>query len=765
MLPVELEKLRYVIMKIPPKNTTRRAVRSFPRSRQLLNLVLAANLTSLVIIQYPVYAHDDNHGLGIHNNVETTSNPFWANRLGGGRYDVFIHTIEDQNYIDLSPYSEVSPVDIGNGEWEFEVSADSKAYVAHPELDLQHEVDVFADGPQSRSSAIAIRPIPNPDDVSISSRSLTENPNRVGILSEGSWKVRTKSNTSPAPLLINLENSDYALSVSQKEEVTKKGRRLYLSAHLAGVTEDESDTLVRSGEVVNNSRAIVKVIVKLKGKKVLQKQLRDSGKSSKHNDMVRGDGHYGAVVELSKEGDYAIVVRYRSDSNGQRIQRSSTSSALVSKTRLKAITSSVTATADYVLGRRIEQGRYGVPVSVRVTRGEMPEHISIRAEVWAKDSKGADSVIGWTGGMVQPTPLSSNSEKWQIPFTFHSGWLFQEDYYGPLTLRNITIRSASTGDDLLWNRKNHTVAVTGIDINSLQSNQLTTKLSVEPITDSMEMGVHPGFIDDNGQADRSTGGISARHAGVNHDFNSVLIIPGFNEASMEEHHFNQAMQDKVFSIPRPINANVCSTAYEKAVEIMQHFGWQAGRLRGAIAHSHGGLVGAELLQNFSYIFYDNAQSRTVNVLANGSPFNGSWLGDRSTSSYFYKLFRSIDNAVGGNLTSCSVPYELRRSESPRWRSRILSRARSQIFSFYTHTKHSYGICHKLLSPIINGKDDGVIVPNDAINFATGGVESGRHYCHSHGSWEWSGSPQWVHHLYTNRVVNTFSSDHEPWQPF
>lgn len=477
--------------------------KKIPNTRYTLHALskqLSIGIFATVACTASVALAHDNHELGFHNNVEVTNNPFWANRLGGGREDVFVRTVEGVIHTDLSPYSEVSPTNKGGGEWEYDISADNEAYIVHPELDLQTDVDVLSDGPESRSAVSAIRPIPMPEG--IASRSSIEKPNRVGILSQGSWKVRTRSASSPDPLMINHENSDYALSMSQKEEVTKKGRRIYLSAYLVGVARDEHESLTRSGDVINSRQANVKVIVKRKGRRVLSKKLRDSGNSKRHNDLVKGDGRYGAVIELTQPGDYEILIKYKTTLDGQRVKRSSTTSALVSETRLKAITSAVSATSDYVLKRRIEQGRYGIPVSVRTTRGSMPEYVKIRAEVWAKDPKGADSVVGWTGGMVQPTQLSSNSRVWQIPFTFHTGWLLQDEYQGPLTLRNLTIRSVSTGDDLLWNGEKHIVTVSGIDIDAEQRRH-SARRSDKTLAESMEVGVHPSFIDDNGRMGNS----------------------------------------------------------------------------------------------------------------------------------------------------------------------------------------------------------------------------------------------------------------------
>lgn len=694
-----------------------------------------------------VYSHEKQENL--YSNVESSENVFWANRLGGGREDVFISTIENNGFTDLSMYGEAKPINKSDGTYYFEINADQEAYISHTALSGKDDT-YFTNANSTRRNVNAFKSIDSTIDPAL--RVSFDAPIRAGLLRSGSWRMYVNSAIEPKPIEINHENSSYGLSINQQEKSLYKGKMISLSAYLTGAEEDSDENIVRTNDVYRGESTRVTVDVLLKDEVVLTRSLVDW----KHSGFGRGvkNGIYSGKIYLGTPGDYKVKVHYKTTIGNQVVERTSITSAIVDEARFKVVSGNIDATTNRVLGKAIENNRYGLPLVIEATQGNMPEFVNIRADVWAKDRQGNDSVVGWTGGMVQPTSTDSNRKLWSLPFTFHSGWLVQDDYYGPLSLRNISVTSISTGDELAWDGAKSIVNISNIDLNVSRTRNAN---DVFAISDNMQRGVHPSSIGEDGNRkilheDR----VQTRHASNFHTVNNILMISGFNAGPKAEGGFNAEMQRKMFQARSP--RAVCDTAQQKSIEVMNGIGWAGNRIRGIVAHSHGGLVAAELLQNFSYIFFDDARSLPVNVMTNGSPFNGSWLGDRSTSSELYQLF-------GGNrITDCSVPYDLRRSQNSRWRQRIGSRARKQIYSYYTHTEYSWGICNVFTSPIISGKDDGTIQPRDASNFATGGIFSDRNWCHSSGS-GWNYKNQWRHPNYIQLVNGAFAGDHEVWQPF
>lgn len=211
---------------------------------------------------------------------------------------------------------------------------------------------------------------------------------------------------------------------------------------------------------------------------------------------------------------------------------------------------------------------------------------------------------------------------------------------------------------------------------------------------------------------------------------------------------------------------------------MQSIGFIPSSLRGVVAHSHGELVAAELLQNYPYIFEDNAHSRPLNVVSIGSPYKGSKLANKSSS----EIGRLI--VFAGIAPGCPIPSEMRTDGNINWRSNIGWRAKNQISAWNTSHRKSYWFRNKGCSPasfdLLSGQDDGVISENEGRNFADGGDHYYRYsgYCHSDVDtiylglitpWllgeKIEGNDQWHLPEFVSYVNNFFHSDHEIWQPF
>lgn len=203
------------------------------------------------------------------------------------------------------------------------------------------------------------------------------------------------------------------------------------------------------------------------------------------------------------------------------------------------------------------------------------------------------------------------------------------------------------------------------------------------------------------------------------------------------------------------------SADARAVKVMNDLNWTPARLRGAVAHSQGGLVAASLLENFSWIFYDNAVSRPPNVVSMGSPYNGTYMGDQSNSTLgrLIKLFTD-------SVAECVVPYDLKKSRNNEWSRHINWRAKTQIVAYFTTHHKSYWYKHRDCgwgSLKIRGSDDGVAYSGEGQGFVTGGEYNRRYSGHCHTSK--LGKDQWDHPEFVTKVNQLFWSDKEDWQFF
>ncbi len=702
---------------------------------------------------------------------------FWADRLGGGSDDAIVEQVlESQPYKDLSTIDVVQP-EVGTGsEWVYTIKVDSEATVNFIDNDVDlTEVAVSNDNSQ-QPTLTTLDETPNgqrpasPDDQSLVSQS----PEGIRI-GPGEWTITApqtgvkrslknvdgNSDASGEPVaVVDLGESDNSLAVSINEKTTRRGVTVTITARVTENSQaEESNEVIVPGATKPISDTSAYAIINKPDGSTRRVRLRDSGKTNRHGDDQQGDYIYSAKFRLRKAGVHEIAVTLDGSVNELPFRRTISVHSILSGNRLKAVSNNIEATVGEVLGEPLEEGRFGLPVKVRVKNGAMPDYLETRAEVWAKDSEGNYAVVGWIGGMVEPVKI--NGRRWHIPFTFHNGWLQQDDYQAPLSLRNIRINDIDTGDQIVFNDK--TIGISGVsfpavdahsvsDIQSALNTNTPYKLAVpSPRSFAMQKGVHPSQL----------GAISSARPQLRSRFDNnpdVVVLHGWCDGQKRADHFSDAVSDKALPYGGSTHGD---SADRYALKVMKWLNWNPGKIRGIIAHSHGGLAAATLLDKYSYVFTDGVQSRPPNVVSMGSPYYGTSLLNHVGNNSFVKLVAQVGQGC------INIPSELFPSRNRQWSNRIGWRAKLQINSWYTtHTRSRWydkRDC-SVGSYFISGHDDGVISPKDGHYFADGGAYSWWRsgYCHTKGLGQ---KDQWYYPGFVQKVNDLFSSRTEAWRPF
>lgn len=537
---------------------------------------------------------------------------------------------------------------------------------------------------------------------------------------------------------VEYENGPYKLDVTLDESVARVGTRLRVTL---AVVDVNGNTVTGFKKV----KARVKVVADNSVRST--RRMLDNGAGAK-GDAKASDGRYSSFILAKEEGNSDVLVIFKGLLNGKRVSLSTNIVVAVSPNRLKLVDRSVHATPALLDETVLENGRYGIPLAFRTVRGSMPEIVETYAEVWGVDIHGNDSLVGWTGGLVKTKALGSGN--YRVPYSFHSGWLDTVEIYAPFSVRNIAIKDIRRGDQILLGRNQ--LALSGITRITGRSNGILgrTKNSVSTPSSAMTRGVHPSLINPLSRQGTSLGSDRI-----------ILSLHGFcdpNEKPLGS--FNTTIQSKGVEFK---GANNGESATEYAVEIMESLRFRPGKVRGIVAHSHGGMAAASLLQNFSYVFVDANLSKTPNVIAMGTPFWGTSLLNGRLGSAGAFLASVFDEAVSG----CNIPSELFPQRNRSWSNSIGSRARSQIASWVTKHKKPKSFkgyrCDNFGSVVIKGSDDGVIANRDGLGFAKFDFNTGySRRCHTSGM---NYPDQWTYGPFIDYVNNTFSSYSEPWQPF
>lgn len=406
----------------------------------------------------------------------------------------------------------------------------------------------------------------------------------------------------------------------------------------------------------------------------------------------------------------------------------------------------------------------------KLKKAAYPDIVDTYAEIWAKDSGGKDSVVGWIGGLVKPVEKELNT-KYTIPLSFHSGWLAADEYYPPYTLRNLVLKDSDTGEQMLINAQK-IVTINDLDSDN-SSRQFGSELRANAkgeFSPSNEMlqGIHPfhlktasakDFVTRSSLQLRSIPATPPNPLPTNAN-PRVLSMHGFCAETKDFNSYSGTIQGDSWDYTGSRNVN----AKTYADEVAAWLSYTPGVIRGVVAHSQGGLAAATLINKYPYLFADNAMSRPVNILSMGSPYYGTRLLNLSPSNIATAFVASIGSVV---FQSCTIPYELYPSLNHRWRNDFVGtsglRSRTQIESWVTtHKKRKNEPFNCGLSSfLISGHDDGIISYYDPGPFP-GKQEPNRYkWCHTPSL----GENQWRHPDFLNRVNTHFGTPFESWQPY
>lgn len=634
---------------------------------------------------------------------------FFADRLGGGPEDVYERNIVSKKYRNRSNQDIVLP----NSSGVYDFTADDDAIIVMP-----YELD----------------------ESSLNKVQTDENGNL--IIGKGKWVLtpnrnsKAKDKAGLEEAYIEYDKSSVALSISTEEFATSSGNRVLVKASLHASDSDDSP-------LNNFSNAQVTVTEYLDGAKTNNQSSGKLNDDGENGDDIASDGIYSGYIDLTQAGKHALQVRYTGRLNDEPISRSTVVRSFVSSTRIKATNNVVTATNGLIGETPLEEGRFGISIGVNSVKGDIPDIVNTYAEVWGKNSAGDDVVVGWTGGLIVP---SEESDGISLPMSFHSGWLAMDDYHAPYTLRQLEVFDIDNHDQILVDYQD-----IQLDDLFLQNTFLKGELGASKTpTMDMERGVHPDVL--NGTEFKGSRFGSDR---------VVMSLHGFCDRAKSLNNFSSTIRNKAYEYP---GSNRGESATRYASDVARHINFRAGKIRGIVAHSHGGMVGATLLNNYSYLFTDNARSRPPNVVAMGTPFWGTGLLEGRLPGFIEGALIDLFESVSG----CNIPAELYPSRNSSWSRSIGWRAKNQVRAYFTtHTRpprFESRNCRSSLSSQIRGSDDGVLAPSNGLGFADGGNVDYHYsgYCHLPGMGQ---GDQWQHPGFKSYVNNIFHQNVERWQPF
>ena len=655
---------------------------------------------------------------------------FWADRAGGGPLEV----LEKHAVGKIYESESMSNIIFQNSSGQYEVNSFGKSQVILPSEIVSI---VSGDNSLSRDGRRA----------TLAAENIELDGSNSVLLEPGSWiiEVEPVSGNSDSTFnegYIDYENSRYSLIVTQFDQATPSGSSVTLSARI--VDNLNGDQIVNSIDNVKMKATVYEGV-----KAYNNKNMKDDGVESR-GDEIRGDGIYSTEIPVNKAGDFSLMVSFEGSIDGQFIELATSVNTFVSENRLKVDSKTIDATQGTVLGDQLEEARFGLPLELRSVKGSMPDIVDTYAELWAKDSNGSDIVVSWIGGLVEPS--ESGRKRWEIPFSFHSGWLEDNDYYPPFSLRNIEIKDIDVGDEILADDRE--IAVHGLSIVSSSNEKRTYKNPGNNL--DRTRGVHPKYL---GNVAYETSNRAGSRFGSD---KIVLSLHGFCDGRKPLRNFSSTIRNKGYEYSGSTRGQ---SATRYAIEVMQHFGWRPGKVRGIVAHSHGGMAAASLLQNFSYFFVDNARSRPPNVVSMGTPYHGSGLVEGRLPGWIGSALIGVYQFI----TGCDIPNELYPSRNSSWNQSIKWRARNQMTAFFTtHTRppniFENRDCRDSLSAQIRGSDDGVLAPSNGLGFVDGGDYDLHYsgYCHMSGMGQ---KDQWTNPTFINFVNNLFHSTTEAYQPF
>ncbi len=416
------------------------------------------------------------------------SSDFYADRLGGGASDALIDSAIVEETTLVSEASIHHAVSNNNGETSIVLSLDDDALVTLVTNNSAVENAVIYDIDSMDKNSRANSRI---DAMPVTAFS-SEGSNNQLQLPEGTWEIDLASDAgNDAFAIVDHTNSPYLLSVTENYKTTKNGSVLTIQAKIAmssgiqNLNEGEAESNI--GRVMELQDTEVSAEISFPDGRTETLLLKDDG-LSKHGDSHSKDNIYSRKIELLGSGDFEINVKYTGMLQDDLIERTSVIHAGVDDARITAASNSVVATTGQLLDVAIEENRYGLPVDVKVTSGEMPDLLNSRADVWAVDAENGEAqLIGWIGGIIEPKRVSKAN--WQLPLSFHMGWLAEYDpgfVASNFWLDNIRLYDLDSGDQLYYGEEK--ISINNMHQNIQQANMKSADSSGRCNSDLLNTG-------------------------------------------------------------------------------------------------------------------------------------------------------------------------------------------------------------------------------------------------------------------------------------
>lgn len=308
------------------------------------------------------------------------ANEFWANPLGGGSEDVAVKQVFPSGYQSRSNVDWIEPSYDTAGNLLYEVKADSDATVVFTDLNLDAvaiPTEALSREMQTRSE-ITYSEIPG-------SILHTDDSSQLE-LSSGNWTItapaqqsenasasRIANNAPPPSVRVDLENSPYSLAFSKDEKSTLKGMQVTVSAWVTDNTGPIGEDDFISGREYHLENAKISAKINFANGTSLLRTLKDNGKSGS-GDVLRGDDIFSLKFHFKSPGMHYIDLVADGEIDGKPFRRQTNVYVLVGSNRLTNISRKINATQGDILGIPLEDGRFGLPVNVKVKKGSISRY-------------------------------------------------------------------------------------------------------------------------------------------------------------------------------------------------------------------------------------------------------------------------------------------------------------------------------------------------------------------------------------------------------
>jgi hypothetical protein len=643
----------------------------------------------------------------------------WTHRLGGGVEDIVIKNMVSEASVIRSQNS------FKKGKKEktlrtYSVDSDGETVIV---LEVEENAEILITNPSGTDVLV--------DELLIAEES-TKNVLRVLLNTEGVWQIGVSQKELLSKYLSIEQSSGPTLVAKIPTFTVLKGSSLELDVtvqnknnHIKKFTNEKLIALISTPN--GNTRRLV---------------VRDNGLLG---DKYKNDDEINVPMIVRKRGQYDVQIFWSGKPLGKNktIRRTALLTYFVSENDIRIKTKEIIATRANVLGEVLEPNRFGLPVKIK-SKSDLPDHVVTYAEVWGQKD-GVLNPVGWIGGKL---PIKDNI----IPFSFHNGWINNNDYSPPYVLKNIKIFN---DEDINLVRTNNEIKISRLTSETISPDRAkTTELPDEDlqtslhISDEMLFGVDPLELKGRSKTVETSYKRQTRNAQVVgsrawRQRNPVLFLHGYceshrgtwtpkNSAALDSLWTPIFQSNEVLLYP---NSNKGEDTITYMNELRRWLGNQnIDGIRGIVAYSHGGMVAASLLQYHGGWFVSNkAYSPRYKIISVATPYNG------------------MSGLEGGSILRGKIAKEIRRISdkcwptpidffpSHNWKKKISSSTKYRIHSIYTdHGSrdewwHGPATCNSF-SVLLRGRDDGLLRNTDTRRFASKDTYVKKR-CHTRsGSW-------------------------------